>query len=39
VCLVEWAERLPAEAGFTWRLTLGAEGETDRVIQVSGGES
>jgi tRNA threonylcarbamoyladenosine biosynthesis protein TsaE len=39
VCLVEWAERLPAEAGFTWRLDLGAEGETDRIIRVSTGES
>jgi tRNA threonylcarbamoyladenosine biosynthesis protein TsaE len=35
VCLVEWAERLPAETPFTWRFELSADGESDRVIRVS----
>lgn len=35
VCLVEWAERLPADAGFSWGIDLSAEGETDRIIRVS----
>jgi tRNA threonylcarbamoyladenosine biosynthesis protein TsaE len=35
VCLVEWAERLPADAAFAWRIELAAEGETERIIRVS----
>lgn len=36
VCLVEWAERLPADAAFAWRIELAADGATDRIIRVSG---
>lgn len=37
VCLVEWAERLPADAVFTWKISLAAEGATDRIIRVAQG--
>jgi tRNA threonylcarbamoyladenosine biosynthesis protein TsaE len=34
VCLVEWAERLPAGRGFTYVIEIGAESETTRRITV-----
>ncbi len=37
VCLVEWAERMPAGTPFTWSLGLRAEGESLRNIQVTEG--
>ena len=37
VCLVEWAERLPADASFTWKISLASEGATDRIIRVAPG--
>jgi tRNA threonylcarbamoyladenosine biosynthesis protein TsaE len=33
VCLVEWAERLPADRGFTWSVEITAEGENERRIR------
>jgi tRNA threonylcarbamoyladenosine biosynthesis protein TsaE len=35
VCLVEWAERLPAGTSFTWRIDISPDGPSDRIIQVS----
>ncbi len=37
VCLVEWAERLPADTAFAWKIDLAAEGPSDRIIRVQRG--
>jgi len=37
VCLVEWAERLPAGTAFTWKIDLAADGPSDRIIRVESG--
>jgi tRNA threonylcarbamoyladenosine biosynthesis protein TsaE len=33
VCLIEWAERLPADGRFTWWVEITAEGENERRIR------
>ena len=37
VCLVEWAERLPAATAFSWRIDLTAAGEAIRNLRVTWG--
>ena len=37
VCLVEWAERLPAGTGFSWKIDLTAAGEAIRNLRVTRG--